>query len=252
MRLRKKNLVWLTMLGALVMIAVLSGIATAPVAITLIALYAVALGASVLEIQPERLIDRSRSSLTMMRMSSEAREAVERAQRRGSYFASGLTLLDVGLITTQAGQEGIVMRRARSVSKDDVGLRPFISLHVQPENADRTAVIRFEIIDHNGDQQYIHEMRTYLHDGEMNILTDHHLPLEDNARITGAGDWDLRVYIDSVLMGAHNFTLAPSLRERYEHFERSAAKLSDERPDADIPLSLEDLLRSRSQDQRSR
>ena len=35
MRLRKKNLVWLTMLGALVMIALLSGIATAPVAITL-------------------------------------------------------------------------------------------------------------------------------------------------------------------------------------------------------------------------
>lgn len=253
MRLKRRNFAWLTVLGALVVVAVLSGVAAAEVSATLIGLYLLAAAATVIEFQPERLLDRSRSSLTMMRMSSEAREAVERAHRRGSYFDEGLTLLDVGLITAQSNREGMVMRRTRSVSLDDDGVRPFITLHVQPEASERTARIRFEIIDGNGAQQYVHEMRTYLRDGELNILADHQLPLAENAALQ-SGDWDLRVYVEGTLIGAHMFTLAPSLTDRFRRFqERGAARQDDDsdrlalrdQPD-EAPLSLEELLRSRS------
>lgn len=250
MRLKRRNFAWLTALGALVAVAVLSGVAAPPVAATLIGLYLLTAAATVIELKPEKLLDRSRSSLTLMRMSSEAREAVERAQRRGSYPDERLTLLDIGLITAQSNREGMVMRRTRSASLDDDGVRPFITLHVQPEAADQTARIRFEIIDNNGAAQYVHEMRTFLRDGEMNILADHQLPLAENA--LQAGDWDLRVFIDGRLLGAHMFTLAPSLVDRYPRPARAAERRPLEQADEpreqadDVPLSLEELLRSRS------
>lgn len=247
MRLRKRNTAWLLILAALLGIVLLSGAATVEVAAALIALYAVALLASVIEIQPSRLIDRSRSSLTSMRMSSDAREAVERARRRGSLINPDLTLLDIGLITTHSGREGMVMRRTRSVSLDDDGVRPFITLHVQPESADRHALIRYEIIDQNGDTQYVHEMRTFLRDGEMNILADHHLPLYDNEQIAGTGDWDLRVMIDGTLVAAYSFTMAPSVEGRMRLRQRDASASRDrlvQALDDDAPMTLEDLLRA--------
>jgi hypothetical protein len=246
MRLRKRNTAWLLILAALLGIVLLSGAATVEVAAALIALYAVALLASIIEIQPSQLIDRSRSSLTSMRMSSDAREAVERARRRGSLTNPDLTLLDIGLITTHSGREGMVMRRTRSVSLDDDGVRPFITLHVQPESADRHALIRYEIIDQNGDTQYVHEMRTFLRDGEMNILADHHLRLYDNERSLGAGDWDLRVMIDGALVAAYSFTMAPSVEERVRPRRPDASASRDrlvQALDDDAPMKLEDLLR---------
>lgn len=260
MRLRRRNLVWLGILGALLGIVLLSGAATAEVALTLVGLYAVAALATLIEIAPRRLLSQSRASLTMMRMSADAREAVERARRRGGLPDGGLTLLDIGLITSQASPDGMVMRRTRAVSQDDDGVRPFITLHVQPHESDRRALIRFEMIDQNGQVQYVHEMQTYLRDSEMNILADHHLPLFDNPAITGAGDWDLRVLIDGRLMGAYGFTLSPSIRDRFPHLARSREaadrRLSGEgrvlRGADDGPMSLEELLRRSQTDASAR
>lgn len=251
MRLKRRNFAWLTVLGALVLVAVLSGVAAVEVSMTLVVLYLLAAAATVVNFQPDGLLDRSRSSLTMMRMSSDAREAVERARRRGSIVDEALTLLDVGLITSQSNREGMVMRRTRSVSLDDDGVRPFITLHVQPRRAEAVARIRFEIIDQQGIARYVHETRTYLRDGEMNILADHQLPLLDNADALHAGDWDLRVYVDGALLGAHNFALAPSLQDRFRRFEQREARQRDERltlrddTEDERALSLEELLRSR-------
>jgi len=249
MRLKRRNFAWLTVLGAAVAIAVLSGVASPVVSATLLVLYLAAAAATVIDFQPEQILDRSRSSLTQMRMTSEAREAVERARRRGGSFDDGLTLLDIGLITSQSNREGMVMRRTRSVSLDDDGVRPFISLHVQPEYADRTVRIRFEILDGAGTTQYVHEMNTYLRDGEMNILADHQLPLVENATAFQSGDWDMRVYVDGKLLGAHTFTLAPSLNNRFQRTDPTdaAARITlRDKPQDEAPLSLEDLLRSRS------
>ena len=248
--MRRRHYGWLVVLAAMIGVAVLSSAVPAQVTFALLALYAVAVGATFLNFKPETLLDRSRSSLTMMRMSSEAREAVERARRRGSLLDSSLTLLDIGLITSQSSREGMVMHRTRTVSKDDDGVRPFVTLHVQPESAEQTALIRFEMIDHNGQSQYIHEMRTYLRDGEMNILADHHLPLTGNEQIAGAGDWDLRVSIDGTLLGAHAFNLTPSINERLGRYEQppvvDAARPQIRQNEDDAPMSLEELLRSES------
>lgn len=252
MQLRRRNLAWLTVLGSLVMVAVLSGV-NPLVAATLVGIYLAAAGATVIDFKPERLLDKSRSSLTQMRMTAEAREASERARRRGGSTIEGLTLLDVGMITAQTSRDGMTMRRTRSVSLDDDGVRPFITLHVQPENAEQTARFRFEIIDGNGATQYVHEMRTYLRDGEMNILADHQLPLAENA-VLQSGDWDLRVFMDGKLLGAHMFTVSPSLNDRFRHFEQRDAQRINLREQGetpaqeteDVPLSLEELLRSRS------
>jgi hypothetical protein len=252
MQLKRRNLAWLGVLGSLVMVALLSGVNPA-VGVALVGIYLAAAGATVVELKPDRLIDRSRSSLTQMRMTAEAREASERARRRGGTAAEGLTLLDVGMITAQSSRDGMTMRRTRSVSLDDDGVRPFITLHVQPELAEQTARFRFEIIDGNGATQYVHEMRTFLRDGEMNILADHQLPLAESAALQ-SGDWDLRVFVDGKLLGAHMFTVAPSLNDRFRKFEQRDAQRNNlqdpgEAPDAkadEAPLSLEELLRSRS------
>lgn len=116
MRLKRRNFAWLTVLGAAVGVAALSGVASLPVTVTLLGIYLAALVATVLDFAPEQLLDRSRSSLTLMRMSPEAREAVERARRRGSIPDDSLTLLDVGLITSQATREGMNMQRTRSTT----------------------------------------------------------------------------------------------------------------------------------------
>jgi hypothetical protein len=246
MRLKRRNFAWLTVLGAAVVVAVLSVPASPLVTVTLLGIYFAALAATILDFAPEQLLDRSRSSLTLMRMSPEAREAVERARRRGSVADDSLTLLDVGLITSQANREGMNMRRTRSVSLDDDGVRPFVSLYVQADMAEHLARIRFEMIDGAGQQQYVHEMRTNLRDGEMNILADHHLPLFDNRQSLQAGDWDLRVYIDGKLIGAHTFTLTPSLNDRFGSFEQRSERLTQRDQPEETATSLEELLRSRS------
>jgi hypothetical protein len=243
MRIRRRNLAWLSVIGALIALVFVSGAATAELMVVLLGLYGVALAASLLEVQPARLRESVASSpLTRMRMSTEAREATDRARRRGNLFPSDLTLIDIGLISSQSTDEGMVMRKSRTVSGDDDGVRPFITLHVKPSEADRNAIIRFEIIDHNGQQQYVHEMKTYLRDGEMNILADHHLPLFENEQVGSAnGEWDLRVSVDSALAGVLSFSVTPSLQQRNHQMRRS--RLQD-RPQEDAPLTLEELLRS--------
>lgn len=250
MRIRRRNTAWLAVLAVLIGIVIVSGTAPASVSVALLGLFALAAAASMVEIRTQRLLNNvPQSPLTLMRMSATAREAVERARRRTNYSPAGLTLLDVGLISLQSSSEGMVMRRSRSISLDDDGVRPYITLHVQPDSADRNAVIRYEIIDHNGQVQYVHEMKTYLRDGEMNILADHHLPLTGNDRLTGAGDWDLRVSIDGTLLGLLAFNVTPSLNARRQFIrdaDNAAIRLEDTEHE-DAPVSLEDLLRSKSQ-----
>lgn len=252
MRVRPRNTAWLALLGVLVAAVALSGVAAPAVSLALVALYGVALAASFIQISPQRLRDSvSASPLTLMRMSSQAREAVERARRRTNFSPAGLALLDVGLISLHASSEGMLMRRSRSVSLDDNGVRPYMTLHVAPESADRQALVRYEILDQNGQVQYVHEMKTYLRDGEMNILADHHLPLAGNDKLPGAGEWDLRVFVDGGLLGALSFTMTPSLEERRRQFgyEQAADRLREADSD-ETPMSLEDLLRAKSRDQR--
>lgn len=269
----RRNTIWLGILAALIGIVIISGSVALEVQVLLLSIFAIAAMASFFNpAMTTNLVQtlQQRSPLNRSRMSPQAREAVERAQSRGGYYSfKRLDMVDLGLIASQSGRDGMVMRRTRSISKDDDGVRPFITLHVPAEEADRNANLRFEIIDQNGREQYIHEMKVYLRDGEMNILADHHLPLIDNGMVEGMGDWDLRIFVDNDLAGIHNFTLTPSYDERRARVrpasggryyvtdsdgERDSRLRDDEQrprsaPAPESPMSLEELLRDQSQQQ---
>ena len=82
-------------------------------------------------------------------------------------------------------------------------------------------------------------MKTYLRDGELELLADHQLPLAGNAGIDGSGDWDLRVYVDNNLIGMHDLMLAPSVNERRRRLS-GEAEFKETRVRASRRTNLED------------
>lgn len=250
-QIRRKNTAWLVILGLLMGFALLAGNITPPVQVALIGLFVAAMAASFLEVGSNRasIVNTIRRAPLRQRVSPSAREALDRARARGGYSNERLMLLDVGLIASQMSSEGMSVRRTRSASKDDDGVRPFLTLFVDPAEADRNVIVRFEIVDQNGTTVYVHEMRSYLRQGEVNIMADHHLKLAGNDQVEGVGDWDLRVFIDGDLAGLHNFTLTPSIQERSRRLQEVARRgrpdvmeFSDE-AEEEIPVSLQELLR---------
>jgi hypothetical protein len=262
-RFKRRNTAWLVALAAITTLALVAAAGTPPVQFVALAIFALATLASTVEIGREResLIEALRRAPIRQRVSPQAKEATERARSRGGFSDQDLMLLDVGLIAVQSSYEGMAMRRTRSISKDDDGVRPFVTLNVAPSEADRNSVVRFEIFNQQGERQFVHEMRTFLREGEMNIMTDHHLPLAGNQDIQGTGDWDLRVYIDGNLVAVHDIMLAPSMRERQR---RLAQEYGDEDQEVveyydivdeveqEVPPRLQDLLQGQAQEQRSR
>ena len=137
-RLRRQNLPWLIITGAMLGLALLPGTATAGLAAALLGCGALALASS-LTLKPGVLTaGRLREALPAMpravagaQVSAAARAATERARRHsGSGLTPGLTLLDIGLISAQLGPDGMSMRKGGSFSGDDDGLRPYLSLQV--------------------------------------------------------------------------------------------------------------------------
>lgn len=256
---KRRNTIWLAGLAAMMVLVMLSNV---PVAaqLTLLVVFLAALTGSFVDLSAlnrrGQLMQtiQQRSPLNRSRMTPDAREAAARASSRyGGYLTPDVQMVDIGLIASQTGREGLAMRRTRSISKDDDGVRPFVTLHVTPDQAERSAIIRFEIIDQSGRELYIHEMKVYLRDGEMNILADHHLPLMNNEQIAGVGDWDLRVQVDGDLVGIHNFALTASYDERRRRLGNQHYVTGEElppdrimEPEEEIPLSLEELLRNQN------
>lgn len=275
-QIRRQNVIWLGVLAGLTALAIVAGAAVAPL---LVLMLAAAAGVALLRpanVLTRNLGDAARQQVTQRvttapgsRVSNQAREAVSRAGSRGYIPDPHLNLLDIGLIATAEGDEGMEMRRTRTISTDDDGVRPFVVLQVAPAAADRTAKLRFEMIDQSGNPLYVHEMSIYLRDGELNILPDQHLPLMRNPQVEGAGEWDLRVFLDGELVAMHGFNLTLSDAERANRLsgrgtarryimsdaERSSAERGEgearpvRRPrppvddDSSAPVTLEDLLR---------
>lgn len=253
MRYQRRNTPWLIMLGLMVLLALTAtgASALAPLfQVGVVAALLVAVAGSftggIRRIQPRAVQRAAQSPLTIMRMSPAAREATDRARRLGGLTPPGISVMDVGLITSASTPEGMVMRRSRAISLDDDGARPYLTINVAPEAAERQTVVRFEIIDQNGDTQYVHEMKTYLRDGDMNLLADTHLPLSGNSKLTGAGDWDLRVSLDGITLGMLSFTASPSIRERQRMLrgEDAVERLQTVDEVDDSPVSLNDLMQS--------
>jgi len=263
-KVKKQNYAWLAGLGMLTVFALLSPNISPLAGILLMGALGVAIVGTLVDVTSsqqalrtiQERVARSRSGQT-----PQAQEAEARAKNRPQYRPMSIRMMDVGIIATQATDAGISMRRARTVSKDDDGIRPFIILYIPSSMADRQATIRYEISDHSGKDQYIHETRVFLRDGDMNILAENHLPMFNNPDITGMGGWGLRVYVDGVLMGVHDFNHTLSEAERRHRLSGNGNKHEQMPPsdgemrraekrlrtdDLDVPLSLEDLIRQQS------
>jgi hypothetical protein len=276
---RQRNLIWLGILSAMTAVAVI-GADIPAVEVILLALTAGAVVGSFVNFRtarPEALVEAIQQRAPgspNARITPQAREAVARAAGRGAAPPPGVMLQDLGLIAMHTGEDGMVMRRTRALSKDDDSTRPFITLYVAPSEADRQSIIRFEIIDQNGQDQYVHEMRVYLRDGEVNILADHHLPLYGNTRIEGFGTWDLRVYLDGQMLAMHSVAMQPSDEDRQNRLGRRVdarryitqseddeagsggaraprRRLAVEGDEGDLPMTLEQLLRTQKDQNRT-
>jgi len=260
-RYKSRNTIWLAALSALMALVLLSGNLGAEVQAALVGVYLLIVTATFIDVNAltsarGNVVNTIRAPLNRTRMSPEAREASARAQARSGVRSSHLQLADIGVIAVQYGEDGSTsMRTARSVSKDDDGAVPFVTLDVPMSEADRHANVLFELIDQNGETQLRREQRVYLRDGEMGIQGDSMLSLYDNDHVRGMGDWDLRVSIDGVLVGVHSFALTASSetrarrrRARSDSNTRAAAQriAADDQRSDDGAMSLEDLLRGQN------
>jgi hypothetical protein len=256
-RFQPRNTIWLAAMSILMALVLLSSNIGTEIQAFFIGLFTLVVLATFIDFSAltanTNIMDalQQASPLNRSRMSPAAREAIARASSRPGYLDPDVQVVDVGVIASQNGADGLTMRRTRTISKDDDGMRPFVTINVPPEEAERHSNLRFEVIDQNGAEQYVKEMRVFLRDGEMNILADTHLPLAGNDHIAGLGDWDLRVHVDGVLVAVHNFNLTASedtrvRRLRGEYYVTSSDDHDDDDDDDDAPMSLEDLLRKQN------
>ena len=111
-RLKRRNTAWLIAMGLLLGFALLAAPVSAPVQLSLIGAFAVAVIASMIELGPdsETLLDVLQRAPVRRRITPQAREAAERAASRAGFFnRSGIVMLDIGLIALQTGLEGLAM-----------------------------------------------------------------------------------------------------------------------------------------------
>lgn len=245
MRLRKQNLPWLVTISVLLGLALLPGAAGAGLAALLLGCGALALLSS-LSLKPGALgPGRLRQALPSMSradsqdVSDAARNASERARHHtGAALTPGLTLLDIGLICARLGPEGMTLRKGRSFSGDDDGLRPYVSLQIPQHAAERSARLRFAISDHQGETRFVHEQDVWLRAGARDLLSENQLPLVADPQLPrSGGEWELRVSVDAQLLGMLTFEMTPSLRQRSAELKRRQASDDDALP------GLEELLR---------
>lgn len=232
MRLRRQNLPWLVVIAATLGLALLPGDAGPTLAAVLLAGGALALGSS-LTLKPGALdAARLRESLSALprrggagqqgpEVSESARAAGERARLlSGSGLTPDLTLLDIGLIGSRLGPQGMTMRKGLRFSGDDDGLRPYLCLLVPQHEAERSARLRFEIRDQRGAARLVHEQEIWLRAGVRDVLSENHLPLAGSPDLPrSSADWELRVSLDAAPLGVLPFTMTPSLRQRAAELE---------------------------------
>lgn len=145
---------------------------------------------------------RDRGSSSHNRIYHHALEAVE---------AAGLDPETVKVLTTDIGvmsfkdQDEPVVHRTRDVMDDVDYIQPYVQLRL-PTTA--VGLIRFEIIDPDGQKLFVHEERHQLERGRNLITPAARLPVHDAHNMNG--EWELRVSADGVPLAVHHFAWAES------------------------------------------
>lgn len=183
-----------------------------------------------------------------------ARAASARARRLSNY-APPETVTDVAVIINDRDRTGRLTRRvAQNVSMDELAIQPIVKFTVPPEDLNRIAIVKFEIIDKAGKVQFTRSVEHYTRDGINLVACDQQLPLRNNPKLGRAGTWDLQISINGQLAAVHSFIVTPAQDMRSRSLsdegeitasaaDSSRLRAPDEDELQDMPLSLEDLLR---------
>ncbi|MBO9309630.1 MAG: hypothetical protein J7551_07595 [Chloroflexi bacterium] len=257
---RRVTNVGLLLLGVLVILIALAGVSSAAInpavglgmvaaylALALLLYKRADLGALA------AIVQRKQAALSAAaRMSDAARRASLNAKLHAkshpeASLGSELTLLDIGMLVNERRPDGSWDRRIaqESAALDDAFLQPYVKLFAPPGSGERHIALTFEFYDRSGRLQFRHSMEDYLRTGENLILCERQLALRGAEQPMRAGTWDLRVKVDGVLIGLHNFSMASSsglARSAPSRRSYSAEGDYEEAP----PISLEDLLREQA------
>lgn len=123
------------------------------------------------------------------------------AVQRAGLDANELQVLpvDVGVMAFK-GADDPVIYRTWDVPDDVDYVQPFVELRLPTKAVGR---VRFELLDAQGKQVYVHEDRHELQRGRNLIIPNTRLPIHDERALNGT--WQLRVSADDTLLALHSF-----------------------------------------------
>ena len=252
---QRGTIVWLLIVGLALALTLVAGSLPTLVGAGLLAAYLLLVVAMARNVDVETLIEALPSRREPEVEPSEvAREAMARARTHPRYDAL-IRLMDIGLIVDEPRPDGLSLRRGRFISLDDDGLRPFAIVNVPEPLANRVGRVRFELRDETGKPQYVYEADKWLQPGENAILPDYRLSIRRNTQGNlQPGAWTVQLEVDGGMLGVHGFSLTPSLAARRRQLaadgELRERVWRDDEDDTALPLSLEELLRAQSREQR--
>lgn len=121
--------------------------------------------------------------------------------------------VDIGVMS-YTGDNDPVIHRDWAVMDDVDYIQPFVQLRL-PRTA--TGRIRFELVDSDGEAQFVHEQDYQLERGRNLVVPAARLPVQDQQPVDRP--WELRVIADGVLLAVHEFefddadTISQELRQ---------------------------------------
>ncbi|MBP8974902.1 MAG: hypothetical protein KBH93_13630 [Anaerolineae bacterium] len=253
---KRGTLVWLVIVGAALGLVLLAGDIPIGVEAALLLAY---LG---LLVAVTRGADLG-GALSRVLRRGHARQEPSEVAREAAAWARSLPnhdtlyrLLDIGLIVDEQRPDGLALRRGRFVSLDDDGLRPFAIIDVPDALGSGLALVRFELRDGAGQTHYVHEAERWLQPGENILVPDYRFPIRKRAPDLESGGWTAQVSIDGGALGIYHFNLSESLMDLRQQMGPDGELLRDrvwrsDDDDESLPLSLEELLRAQSRQQRA-
>ena len=154
---------------------------------------------------------------------------------------------DIGVMAFKEDQHPVVYR-TREVLDDVDYIQPYVQLRLP---APAVGLIRFEIIDSDGQKLFVHEERHQFERGRNLITPAARLPIHDAHNMHG--DWALRVSADGMLLAVHEFQWQESTLKAVRRHLSEDGEISNElraviEENRLQRLSLDDLLAEQDDD----
>lgn len=159
--------------------------------------------------------------------------------------------VDIGLIAFY-GDDSPELHHTRSIPDDSDYIQPFVQLRVPHTAIGR---IRFEVLDHYGQQVFLHEDRYQLERGRNLVMPSARIPLHDEQNI--AGVWELCIYADDRLIARHIFGWDSAQAPNFERHIGEDGELNSElrailAQSRLSDLSLDELLSYQNEDEQKK